>query len=209
MTDIPYVTHMWAVASLVAEWGGDEDQVVAALLHEAARDDEGRADLEEIECRFGPRVARMVAECCTTSPDTSGTSGAWEDRISARLALLRSASAETRLVACCDTLHNAMSIVRALRRYGWRSLERVPGGPDGILWSYRGLAGVFRSTGGLPAELVRELERCVAEMAVLGKVDGSLTPFTGESLDEWSGRVATVARRVRLNRNGGDSEPAL
>jgi hypothetical protein len=206
MTDIPYVTHLWAVASLVAEWGGNEDQVVAALLHEAARDGDSRADLGEIGSRFGPRVVNIVAECCATSDDTTGPDRTWEDRISARLARLRSASPEARLVACCDTLHNASSIVRSLRRYGWRNLERHPGGPDGVLWVYRGLAGVFRSTGGLPAELVRELERSVAEMAVLGKVDGSLTPLSGESLDEWSGRVASVARRVRLNGNGSEGE---
>lgn len=208
MTDVPYITHLWAVAALVAEWGGDEDQVVAAFLHEAARDDDGTMDLDEIDRRFGPRAAGIVADCSTTPGATNGPQLAWEDRVTARLGRLGCAPVEARLVACCDALHDATSIVRALRRCGWRSLERLPGGPDGVLWSFRGLAGLFRSTGGLPPELVRELERAVAEMAVLGKVDGSLTPLSGESLDEWSGRVASVARRVRMNGRGLRDEPA-
>ena len=37
-TDIPYITHLWAVASIVGENGGTEDQVIAALLHDSIED---------------------------------------------------------------------------------------------------------------------------------------------------------------------------
>jgi len=37
-TDIPYVSHLLAVASLVLEEGGTEDQAIAALLHDAVED---------------------------------------------------------------------------------------------------------------------------------------------------------------------------
>ncbi len=206
--EIPYVTHLWAVASLVAEWGGDEDQVVAALLHDAVECVGGRTTLAEIEERFGPRTTRIIEECSNGNERDAEPGGAWDEYVAAYLEQLRDASPESRLVACCDVLHDASCTVRDLRRYGRRALEGRTGGPDGVLWCFRGLAGVFRNTGGLPAELVRELERAVAEMAVLGKVDSPLTPFSGESLDEWSGRVASVARRVRMNGRGPEDEPA-
>ncbi|HOQ33297.1 MAG TPA: HD domain-containing protein, partial [Candidatus Hydrogenedens sp.] len=36
--DVPYVTHLFIVASKVLEEGGDEDQFVAALLHDSVED---------------------------------------------------------------------------------------------------------------------------------------------------------------------------
>jgi amidase len=37
-TDIPYLSHLMGVSSLVLEYGGDEDQAIAGLLHDAAED---------------------------------------------------------------------------------------------------------------------------------------------------------------------------
>ena len=37
-TAIPYISHLYAVAALVLEWGGDEDAAIAALLHDAVED---------------------------------------------------------------------------------------------------------------------------------------------------------------------------
>ena len=37
-TKIPYITHPVAVAGLVAQYGGDEDQQIAGLLHDVLED---------------------------------------------------------------------------------------------------------------------------------------------------------------------------
>lgn len=47
-TSIPYVTHLLAVAAIVGENGGTEDEVIAALLHDAVEDQGGAATREEI-----------------------------------------------------------------------------------------------------------------------------------------------------------------
>ena len=47
-TAIPYISHLLAVSSLVLEHGGDETEAIAALLHDAAEDQGGKARLEEI-----------------------------------------------------------------------------------------------------------------------------------------------------------------
>lgn len=58
-TDIPYVSHLLSVASLVLEHGGTEVEAIAALLHDAIEDQgyEGKTE-QEIGLRFGPRYSR-------------------------------------------------------------------------------------------------------------------------------------------------------
>src|SRR6185503_7623775 len=62
-TDGPYVSHLLVVASRVLEAGGDEDQAIAALLHDAVEDQGGRPQLEKIRRQFGDRVAGIVEGC--------------------------------------------------------------------------------------------------------------------------------------------------
>lgn len=52
-TSIPDITHPVAVAALVAQYGGDEDQQIAALLHDVLEDG-GAHFAAEIERDFGP-----------------------------------------------------------------------------------------------------------------------------------------------------------
>src|SRR5215210_5643352 len=59
----PYIGHLLAVASIVLDDGGTEDEAIAALLHDAAEDHGGRPRLEEIRRRFGDAVARIVEDC--------------------------------------------------------------------------------------------------------------------------------------------------
>ena len=57
--DTPYASHLFGVASLVLEHGDDEEQAVAAMLHDAVED--VGAHLEPvIRTRFGDRVADIV-----------------------------------------------------------------------------------------------------------------------------------------------------
>jgi (p)ppGpp synthase/HD superfamily hydrolase len=68
-TSIPYITHLLAVASLVGENGGTEEEVVAALLHDAPEDQGGEATLEDIRTNFGDEVAKTVDGCTDTYED--------------------------------------------------------------------------------------------------------------------------------------------
>ncbi len=62
-TTIPYIGHLLAVTALVLEDDGDEDDAIAALLHDAAEDQGGRERLNDIRSRFGQRVAGIVEAC--------------------------------------------------------------------------------------------------------------------------------------------------
>jgi GTP pyrophosphokinase len=158
-TRIPYVTHLLAVASLVGEQGGDEDQVIAALLHDAVEDQGGAPTLEAIRGRFGQEVASIVAGC--TDAETV-PKPPWRQRKEAYLEHLHKAPACVRLVSAADKLHNARAIVSDLRSLGSELWPRFNGGRDGTLWYYEGLIRAFRD--GWQHPLIDELERVVEEM---------------------------------------------
>lgn len=163
-TEIPYISHLMAVAAIVAEHGGTEDQVIAALLHDAVEDQGGRPVLEEIRAKFGEMVARIVEGCTDADPAVRPP---WRERKEAYLAHLKHASAEVQLVSACDKLHNARCIVAGLREHGPRYFERFNGGQSGTLWYYRSLVEAY-PPGNLPAALMDELRRVIGEMESQG-----------------------------------------
>src|SRR5690606_82249 len=69
----PYVAHLLGVCSLVLEDGGDEDEAIGALLHDAIEDaetvEEARRRAETIRERFGERVLRIVLGLTDGDPE--------------------------------------------------------------------------------------------------------------------------------------------
>jgi (p)ppGpp synthase/HD superfamily hydrolase len=107
-TSTPYITHLLAVASIVGENGGTEDEVVAALLHDAPEDQGGEATLRDIRLRFGDEVAEIVDGCTDTYQDPKPP---WRERKERYLAHLANAPDSVRLVSSADKLHNARSVL--------------------------------------------------------------------------------------------------
>ena len=132
-TDIPYLFHPIAVAALVAEHGGDEGQILAALLHDAIEDGGGNAAREEIRTRFGEDVAAIVEAC--TDTDTT-PKPPWRARKERFLERLESVPPRARLVIAADKLHNAECTRRDLREGGPPVWDRFRGGREGTLWYY-------------------------------------------------------------------------
>jgi len=157
----PYIAHLLAVASLVLEHGGDEDQAIAGLLHDAIEDC-GAGQEAAITERFGLRVARIVRAC--TDADTL-PKPPWRTRKEAYLRHLETAAADALLVSCCDKLHNARAIVTDLRTHGETVFERFKAGKSGTLWYYGALADAFLRL--LPGPLSRDLADVVAQMRLM------------------------------------------
>lgn len=164
-TGIPYVFHLMAVAALVAEYGGDEDQIVAAFLHDAVEDAGGPRAREIIRERFGDAVVEIVDGCTDSEEEPKPP---WRPRKEAYLARLRREPAAVRLVSVADKVHNARSIVAALRA-GDDIWSRFQGGKDGCLWYYRGILAAAGD--GWEHEILRELERTVAVMNALAAAE--------------------------------------
>jgi len=159
----PYMAHLLAVASLVLEAGGSEDEVIAALLHDGPEDQGGQETLEEIRRRFGDEVARVVAEC---SDSFEALKPHWKNRKLAYIQRLETVSPSALLVSCADKLHNARSIVADYRTMGDALWPRFRGGRDGTLWYYRALVDEYNRQP-VPPPMFAELRRTVTELEVL------------------------------------------
>ena len=157
---VPYVTHLLSVAALVAEFGGDETQTIAALLHDVI-EDQGVTEAELVE-RFGPDVARIVVACTDAFERPKPP---WRARKEAHLALLRGKPPEVKLVVACDKLHNLLSIARDLRdpSVGEAVWGRFSAPKGDCLWYYRSVqaslaAGWQHRVLGELADVLRTLE---------------------------------------------------
>jgi (p)ppGpp synthase/HD superfamily hydrolase len=161
-TTIPYVSHLMSVSALVMEYGGDEDQAIAGLLHDALEDC-GAQHERVIQENWGERVATIVRDCTDGVPDATGEKANWHDRKKAYLEHLGSVHTDTLLVSACDKLHNARAIVADLRA-GNDVFSRFKAGRDGTLWYYTELVKVFSGRSGAHGRVVRELSLAVVEM---------------------------------------------
>jgi GTP pyrophosphokinase len=159
---VPYVSHLLAVCALVMEFGGDEDQAIAALLHDAVEDQGGDATRQEIRARFGERVTAIVNGC--TDSETM-PKPAWRPRKEAYIANLRKAPTEVRLVSAADKVHNARTIASNYRQLGENLWSRFTGGKEGTLWYYRELVMTFWQIG--PEGIAYELAQAVEELESL------------------------------------------
>lgn len=164
-TDIPYLSHLIGVASIVMDHGGDRDAAIAALLHDSIEDQaqdypggaqQLRADIRD---QFGDAVLAIVEQC--TDSD-SVPKPPWKTRKLAYIAHLPDASDAARLVTCADKLHNARSILSDLHVVGDALWNRFSGRKAGSLWYYRELANVLQRLG--PQPLASELDRTVREI---------------------------------------------
>lgn len=158
-TDEPYIGHLLGVASLVLQYGGDENEAIAALLHDAAEDQGGLVTLRKIRRKFGKKVA-VIVEACSDSFETPKPP--WRERKKEHLAKIRHASPSVRLVCAADKLHNARSILADYRTIGERLWQRFSGGKEGTLWYYRDMAKALKGPGS--GRLVKELSRVVAKI---------------------------------------------
>jgi (p)ppGpp synthase/HD superfamily hydrolase len=133
-TDVPYFSHVMGVASIVLDYGGDEDEAIAALLHDAVEDQGGAETLEGIRQRFGESVAQIV-DGCTDSQEFPKPP--WRQRKEEYVKSMRGAPSSVRLVSSADKLHNARAILRDYQALGETLWTRFRGGQDGTLWYYR------------------------------------------------------------------------
>jgi hypothetical protein len=156
------------VASLVLEFGGDEDLAIAALLHDVVEDCGGAPMLKEVRRRFGSRVAKIV-DGCTDSDTYSEAAVARTQRNLHRH--LKNADADTRLVSAADKLNNVRSILSDYREVG--EVDLVP-----LQWRARGHSLVLSGfAGGISSEQAEPFDSrvgtCGRELEASGERAGS------------------------------------
>ncbi|MEB3339434.1 HD domain-containing protein [Okeania sp.] len=159
---IPYISHLLGVASIALEYGADEDEAIAALLHDSIEDQGGETVRAEIRVRFGDRVTEIVDGCTDTDITPKPP---WAERKKAYIARIPSASPSVRLVSAADKLHNIRSILKDYRIQGDGLWDIFKGGKEGTLWYYRSLVTAFHQADSTP--IVIELDRLVTELEKL------------------------------------------
>jgi HD domain len=163
-TGIPYLAHLISVAALVAEDGGGEIEVMAALLHDTAEDHGGELRLLDVRRRFGTDVEAMVRRLSDSLPAEGQAKEQWRPRKLRYLAHLRDERNSGVLrVSNADKLHNARAILADHRHAGEDLWRRFSGTREDQLWYYRELASIFVDRRP-DSPLARELEETLAQL---------------------------------------------
>jgi (p)ppGpp synthase/HD superfamily hydrolase len=161
-TRIAYVSHLLAVASLVLEDGGSEEEAIAAMLHDTI-EDRGTPEAE-IRARFGKPITDIVV-ACSEPIDIDRGAATWRERKSAYLAHLEQNVSESALrVTAADKLHNARSILSDLRDNGPEVWAKFNAPAADQRWYYTELVRLLSTAHDGPT--VRELQRVVADLVV-------------------------------------------
>ena len=160
-TGVPYITHLMQVCVTVGEFGGDEDQMIAALLHDYLEDIEG-SSMELLEARFGEKVAQMVLELSDTVVRPKPP---WRERKEKYLVSLRKKDEGIRLISAADKLHNCKSILRDHKTIGDEIFLRFAGKKEGTLWYYGAVVEALSE--GWESPLLDELKIAVSELQAL------------------------------------------
>jgi (p)ppGpp synthase/HD superfamily hydrolase len=164
-TTRPYIAHLLGVASIVLTFGGDEDEAIAALLHDAVEDQGGKPRLRDIRKKFGTRVAGIVDGCTDSYTEPKPP---WLERKKQYLRHLRTADSSTCLVSAADKLYNSREVLDDLRTHGPSVFNRFKATKQQTIWYYGEVARLVRKK--VPAALVAELDRVVAELRKLAGI---------------------------------------
>jgi len=171
-TPVPYTAHLLAVASLVLEMHGTEDEAIAGLLHDVVEDGGGSKALQEIEEAFGAGVAAMVlANSDCVDEDVKSP---WYERKRAYVAGMATKSPGALRVSLADKLHNARSILTDYRTHGdavWARFQQGQGLATRVY--YRELADAFERErdrmGEHAAPAIDEVRRTVDAITALAE----------------------------------------
>jgi (p)ppGpp synthase/HD superfamily hydrolase len=192
-TEIAYLSHLLSASALVMESGGNEDEAIAALLHDAIEDRgdsyrsqfeaeprTGRAALKrDIELQFGATVLHLIEQCTDDEylpagkPAEKGTAEEWRKRKKTYIdALGRKTEVGVLRVSCADKLHNARAILADYETEGesvWNRF-RTHCKKDQV-WYYGELVRVFRERSQAigDAGLRRLARQLAAVVAAIGK----------------------------------------
>jgi (p)ppGpp synthase/HD superfamily hydrolase len=169
-TATPYVAHVLGVASLALEHGADEDEAIAALLHDGPEDNGGIDTLNRIRVDFGERVAHIVDGCTDTYEDPKPP---WLARKRAYVEHATAADESIVLVSAADKLYNATSLLADLRTFGDAVWHRFNAQRSDVLWYYRALVAAY-------AKAARRSDRPGVHL-IVGRLDGLVATLESET----------------------------
>jgi len=173
---IPYLTHLTEVLALAILGGADDDQQIAALLHDAIEDQpvmpDGRKTDEVIRDLFGQRALRYVLACTDGKPGEKRDASSWKSRKEHHIAELDAMAAKdpsVLLVSIADKLSNSQAIVADVTQHGPIVWKRFNASVPEILWYYQSMLALFTKYLDPSHILLHRFKKVVAEMSQLEK----------------------------------------
>jgi len=154
----PSLGQVLGIASLVLEDGGTEREAIAAMVLDAVGDAE--LPLDELQERFGKKVARLLGRCAAERADADG-----------RVARIASEDdASIRRVLAADMLRELRELVADLRRAGSITFARFTQQPAEQLAHYQDVVDALTRHDPMGA-LSDELRARCAEVRRLVELD--------------------------------------
>ena len=163
-TTVPLISHLLGTCSIALEFGADEVEAIAALLHDVLEDVEPIDEARAAVAAFGPEVLRIVEACTDWEPDATSS---WRVQKEHYIARVAQGDHSVLLVAASDKLENVRALVADLHRHGSVVWDRYSPDADRP-WYYRTLLDAFRSNPAHEPELLHELEVGVMELERYG-----------------------------------------
>jgi len=116
--NIPYIAHLFDVASILLSAGASSDEVCAGLLHDAIEDQGGEAQAKNIERMFGSEIHKLVRGCTDSISENREEKLPWQCRKENYITKFRSTDDSIRRVSCADKISNMRAIIADLTKVG-------------------------------------------------------------------------------------------
>jgi (p)ppGpp synthase/HD superfamily hydrolase len=157
-TDIPYITHPFAVGMLLQKEKCSDEVIAAGVLHDTLEDTE--TTFKDLTEEFGIKVANLVL-----AASENDKSLRWEIRKQHTIDMLKDASLEEIQVIVADKYHNLKSIQNDLHIHGDTIWQRFKRGKRDQHWYY--------------ASIVKALSPRKKEFKVISKLEGVVKEVFG------------------------------
>jgi (p)ppGpp synthase/HD superfamily hydrolase len=153
------VSHVAGVVAVLARHGFDEEVQAAGALHDVMED--CNVAFEDLERRFGARVASLVRDCSEEDKTLS-----WEERKAAYLARFPKKPEEAQAITLADKIDNFLSIEVAAYDHGdpWPMFKR---GRAEQLERFEALGAATGDLARTQAALVLEFHQTLARVRAL------------------------------------------
>lgn len=145
----PYIIHPICVGIILAKHTGDDETIVAGILHDTIEDTSYTR--EQLIEDFGESVAEIVMD--VTEPPKPLP---WKQRKEGYLAHIKGASTRAQLVCAADKIHNLTSMIKAFDDVGEKSFRHFHAGNS--LWFYEEVIQILKTNPELTA-ITTELEQ--------------------------------------------------
>ena len=157
-SQVPMMAHLLGVCALVQNDGGDEDEAIAALLHDSLEDKPELITREEIKACFGDRVLCIVAAATDTPEDyAGGEKPPWKERKGEYLSRIQNVDPSLLRVTVADKIDNLWTIIADYNRVGEALWARFNASSQELRWYYTSALKAYKDAG-YKGKLLQDME---------------------------------------------------